>query len=116
MVKEKDILSIEYDDDDSDYNSFNDFLMKDTRRQMNVAFKEIDGMGEDYLNEVDKKKGRQNIKKVKYVKYIMKHNKGIYSTERLMSYEFADIFHIYTELKDSKQSKLIALFKFFFNL
>lgn len=116
MVKEKDILSIEYDDDNSDYNSFNDFLMEDTRRQMNVAFKEIDRMGEDYLKEVEEKKARQNIEKAKYIKYIMKHNKGIYTAERLMSYEFADVLYIYNEIKDQKESRIKTFFKFFFNL
>lgn len=116
MVKEKDILSIEYDDDNSDYNSFNDFLMEDTRRQMNVAFKEIDRMGEDYLKEVEEKKARQNVEKAKYIKYIMKHNKGIYTAERLMSYEFADVLYMYNEIKDQKESRIKTFFKFFFNL
>lgn len=116
MAKENDILSIEYDDDNSDYNSFNDFLMEDTRRQMNVAFKEIDKMGEDYLKEVEEKKARQNIEKSKYAKYIIKHSKGIYSIERLMSYEFADVLYIYNEIKEQKESKIQTFFKFFFNL
>jgi hypothetical protein len=117
MAIDKKILSIDEDEDDSiDYNSFNAFLHDDTKRKMAKNVKEITVIGEDLLKEISEKKARQNIDKAKYVKYIMKHNKGIYTAERLMSYEFADIFHIYTELKDSKQSKLITFFKFFFNL
>jgi hypothetical protein len=73
-------------------------------------------MGEDYLKEVEEKKARQNIEKSKYVKYIIKHSKGIYSTERLMSYEFADVLYIYNEIKEQKESKIQTFFKFFFNL
>jgi hypothetical protein len=116
MAKEKDILSIEYDDDNSDYNSFNDFLMEDTRRQMNVAFKEIDVMGEDYLKELEEKKARQKIEKAKYIKYIMKHSRGIYTAERLMSYELSDVLYMYNEIKDNKESKIKTFFKFLFGL
>lgn len=117
MAIDRKILSIDEDEDDSiDYNSFNTFLQDDTRRKMAKTVKDITVLGEDLLQEISEKKARQNIEKAKYVKYIMKHNKGIYTAERLMSYEFADIFYMYTELKDTKQSKLKTFFNFLFNL
>ena len=116
MSIDKKILSVDSDVDDISYNAFTEYLQDDTKRKMDMAFVEINKQGEDYLREIEEKKFRQNIQKAKYVKYILKHIKGIYSTERLMAYEYSDVLHMYDELKEKRKSKIKTFFEFFFNL
>lgn len=116
MAIDKKILSVDSDVDDIDYVAFTTYLQDDTKRKMDMAFAEIDKQGEDYLREIEEKKFRQNIEKAKYVKYILKHIKGIYTTERLMSYEYADVFYMYQELRSKRKSKFKTFFDFLFNL
>jgi len=116
MTKEKDILSIDYDDDNDNYVAFTKYLKDDTERRLNSTFKEIDKMGEDYLKEIEQKKAVKNKEKAKFAKYIVKHSRDIYTFERLMSYEYGDVQQIYVQLKDQRRSPINNFLKFLFNL
>jgi len=116
MSIDKKILSVDSDVDDIDYVAFTTYLQNDTKRKMDIVFAEIEKLGEDHLREIEEKKFRQNIEKAKFVKYILKHIKGVYTTERLMSYEYSDVFYMYQELKDKRKSKFKNLFNFLFDL
>lgn len=116
MAVDKNILSVDHDDDSVDYVAFTMYLKDDTKRKLDGIFKEIDSMGEEYLIEIEQKKVAQNKMKAKYVKYIMKHSKNIYSADRLMSYEYADVLNVYEQIKQQRQSPIQNFFKFLFNL
>jgi len=116
MSIDKKILSVDSDVDDIDYVAFTTYLQEDTKRKLDMVFAEIDRQGEDYLKEIEEKKFRQNIEKAKFVKYIMKYIKGVYTVERLMGYEYADVLYMYQELKEKRKSKLKTFFDFLFNL
>jgi hypothetical protein len=117
MSVNKKIFSIDSDDDDDvPYEAFIMHLHEDTQRKLKKATVDISKSGDDYLREIEQKKVRNNVLKAKYVKYIMKHNKGIYNAEILMSYELSDVFYMYNELRESRKSRLKNFFQFLFNI
>lgn len=114
MNKNNKIISIDSDDDDDNYNEFISFLNEDTKRKTEKTISDIEILGNDFLSEIDKKRKIKNIKKEKYVSYILKHSNE-YDRNELMSYEISDIVQIYTELKEKKQFKIKQFLKFLFN-
>lgn len=116
MTINKKILSVDFDDDDVEYGAFTKYLEDDTKRRLDLAFKEIDEFGEEYLKEIERKKLIQHKQKTKYVNYIFKHSKGLYTKERLYSYEYDDVLNIYQALKDQRQSPIKNFLNFFLNL
>jgi hypothetical protein len=106
------ILSIDSDDDDSDYKSFNEFTTSHTKRQKNQFVNEIELNGDRYTKEIDRKKKEKNAVKLKPIKYILKHSKS-YDKEELISYDLVDVLIIEKEIKESKNSVMKKLFNFF---
>lgn len=116
MNNNKDILSINYDDDNEDYESFDEYLNEHTNRQKVVALNEIDKMGDELLNEIDRKKNNKELKKSKLIPYILKYCNNKYDDKVLLSYSFEDVLSIYNEIKEERKPLIFKLFRFIFNL
>ena len=92
------------------------YLDDDTLRKKNLAQNEIEEMGEVFLKEIDRKKKVQNQHTTKLIPYILKHNKGRYDKEELLSYSHKDVLDIYNETKVMKRPAIVKFFHFLFNL
>ena len=93
-----------------DYRLFNKYLDDDAKRNKNSAFVIITELGDQFLNEINEKKLRQEKSKKKYIKYILKHR----SYSNLKSYDYYDIVDIYKEVKKENQSFIGKIFHFIF--
>ncbi len=116
MTLDKNILSIDSDDDNENYEAFNEYLINDTERKKGIAASEIEQIGEELLTEIEIKKTKQEIKKGEYILYILKHDDEIYSEKVLKSYSYEDVFSIYTELKKKNRPAIVKFFHFLFNI
>jgi len=97
-------------EENMDYRSYNKYLDDETKRNKNNALLTITELGNQFLNEIEAKKQRQEKPKKKYIKYILKHR--CYSN--LESYDYYDIVNIYNEIKKENQSLLSKAFHFIF--
>jgi hypothetical protein len=111
-------LSIDSDDVNVDYNALSEFLENDTKRNKNKIAVEIDVMGEKLIKEIETKKNIETVKKYEYIPYILKHSKGKYAAEELLSYGLNDVKAIFLDIKEEKKSKsfIMKFFKFIFNI
>jgi len=115
MSYEKNILSIDSDDDNKDYLAFSEYLEDDTKRRKNITINEIENLGDLYLKEINIKKANQIIITNKLIPYILKHSKGKYDVDELKSYSFEDIKTIYNEIKIENRHIIVKIFEFLFN-
>jgi hypothetical protein len=111
--KDKNILSIDADDDGMSYLSLTQHLEEDTERKKNRFAKEFQEFGDNYLKEIERKKREKKRKQSKLIPYIIKHRKDIYDEEELFSYSYEDVLEIYNEIKTEKRSWVIKLFQLF---
>lgn len=117
MDIDKNILSIDSDDDDKDYLAFSEFLENDTQRKKKLAAKEITQIANDLVEEIERKKRNQKLKIKKLIPFILKNCDQKYTEEELINYSYNDVQDIYNELKEQKQqSSLNKFFRFIFNL
>lgn len=96
--------------------AYNKHLEEDTTRNKKKLAFEFEEMGNQFLNEIDKKKNRKKITQFKLIPYILKHHSNIYDEDELKSYSPEDIQHIYNEIKKEKKSVFIKFFHFLFNI
>lgn len=104
------ILSIDYDDDNENYEAFKEHLNEHTIRQKQVIYNQIDVMGDVFIKEIDRKKKNNYLKKTKIIPYILKHSKNKYDADELLSYEFEDVLLIYNEIKEKRKPLIVKLF------
>jgi hypothetical protein len=116
MPINKNILSIDSDDDNENYLQFDEFLNDDTNRRKKKIANEFDEMGKIYLKEIEANKNRQTIEKVKLIPYILKYSENKYTDEDLMTYSIEDVRDIYNQIKQERSSFLSKLFRFIFNI
>jgi len=116
MSPDKNILSIDSDDDDLTYNAFSEYLEEDTKRKKDKTASEIEQMGTQLLGEIDRKNKQKKLKADKLIPYILNHCDGKYDKEELLSYSFEDVQQIYNELKVENRPAIIKFFHFIFNL
>jgi len=112
----KDLLSIEHNDDNENYEAFNEFLIQDTERNKLKTFSEIEMFGDSYLKEIEWKKKKHDEKKNKLIPYIIKCCDGKYDVKTLMEYSYDDVFDIYNEYKKKNHTLFSKIFQFIFNL
>jgi len=112
MTNKKNILSIDYDDDNESYDGFLEHLKKDEKRKKQFFASVIDDDG--LVKELDKKKRKRNIKKRKLVEYIISKSDE-YDYDELMSFSFADVVEIHNEVKTQNQNPIVKFIKFLFN-
>lgn len=109
------VLSIDSDDDDDNYQVFTEYLNDNTLRTKHKMVSDVEKIGESLLLEIDKKKRFQNKKKLKHIKYITKHSNK-YDFEELKSYEINDVLKILEEVREESQSVFKKFLLFIFNL
>ena len=114
MAVDKDILSIDSDDETIDYLSLERYLKDHTEREKIKLADNITSIGDELISEIDEKQKKQDVIKDKYIKYILKHNKK-YSSRQLNSFLLSDVRDIYDDIKNNR-NKLLKLFRFIFNL
>lgn len=115
MTIDKNLLSIDSDDDDNNYIVFSEYLIEDTKRKKEIAVLEIEEVGVKLLKEIDRKKNLQNKEKDKHIKYIIKHSKN-FEYHDLKSYDINDVRDIYRKLKEENQPIIKKFFHFLFDL
>jgi hypothetical protein len=116
MCPTKNILSIDSDDDNDNYEAFSQYLNEDTKRKQARIAKEFDQLGNQLLKEIEKKNKHKKVLASKLIPYILKNCKGKYDSEELNSYSFEDVQNIYNEIKIQKRPAIIKFFHFIFNL
>ena len=116
MALNKSIISIDSDDDGKDYKVFSEYLEDDTKRKKNLTAREIQGIADSLVKEIERKKRNQAIKSQKLIPYILRHCDEKYTSKELLGYTYNDLQDIYNELKVEKQSLISKIFRFIFNL
>ena len=116
MTVDKNILSIDSEDDNKDYEAFSEYLKEDTTRKKNLTSKEINEVAENLLQEIERKKRNQTLKSQKLIPYILKHCDKKYTKEELTGYSYNDVQDIYNEIKSMKQSSIKKFLSFIFNI
>ena len=116
MALDKNILSIDSDDDNENYGAFSEYLENDTERKKNRAASEFEEIGEELLTEIEIKKTKQEGKKWEYILYILKYDDKTYSEKILKSYSYDDVRMIYAELKKKNRPAIVKFFHFLFNI
>ena len=114
MVDEKNILSIDHDDDDENLEGFNEFLNTDTQRKKSGFVSHIEESGNNYLGEIERKKRNDDLRKKKYIPYILKHTN--HTEEQLSNYTHNDILEMYNTHKHENRSFITKILQFIFNL
>lgn len=115
MTINKNILSIDSDDDDKNYEAFSEYLEADTRRKKNLTAYEIQGIADNLIKEIEIKKRNKAIKSGKLIPYILKYCNEKYNEEELKSYSFEDVRDIYKEIKTQRRSTIVKIFQFIFS-
>jgi hypothetical protein len=116
MSDDKNILSIDYDDDNKNYQAFDEFLQDDTKRKKNKSANEIEQIGDQLLKEIERKKKEKQLKAKKLIPYILKNCDGKYDEEELYSYSFEDVKDLYDNIKAEKSPLIVKIFRFLFNI
>lgn len=111
--EDNNIYSINYEDDDRDFNSLSELLDYDTVRKKHKYANEVIENGDYYLSEIDKKKKNRKLRSKKYIPYILEKSDG-YTEEELNSYSFEDIIDIYNQVKLDNRPFLLKVFHFLF--
>ena len=111
----KEVLSIDFDDDDKNYLAFSEFLEEHTTRKKDFFVTELEEMGEKLLKEKDELKKRREPQKQKYIKRILKYDNINYSLDELNEMEYIDIRKLYAEIKERNLSFIKKLFSFLLN-
>lgn len=104
------------DDELIDYISLTKHLKEDTDRKKKQTFEEFEKMGEQYLEEIERKKMKKELKQLELVPYILKHCDNRYNEKELLLYSFEDIQNIYNEIKNERKSLITKFFHFIFNI
>jgi len=114
MDEKNDLISIDYDDNNDNYESFNNFITGYIETQKNLFINDVEIYGSLYLDEIEKKKKIYNEKKKKMIPYILKSTDK-YTENELIKYSLDDVINIYNECKIKNRPFLVKLFHFIFN-
>jgi hypothetical protein len=113
----RDINSIDYIDDEKDYDELDKALKETTSNRRNVLIKEIDIEGEKLLNEISRKNKRKLDQKKEQISYILKKSKTIVlSEEDLNELDFHEIKSIYDKTVYENRPFMKKFIEFIFNL
>ena len=116
MLPNKNILSIDSDDDHENYKAFSEYLDEDTKRKKNRTALEIEQSGDFLLKEIERKNQNKKLQANKLIPYILKNCDGKYDEDELNGYSFEDIQDIYNEIKIKRRPAIVKFFHFIFNL
>lgn len=114
MGIDKEKFKIEPDkDDEMSVLTLAEHLNDDSERKKNLLAAEINELGTQYLQEIDRKKKIKRIRQSKLIPYILKNSDDQYTEEELLSYSFEDVMKIHDDIKTKKRSWIVKLFEFF---
>jgi hypothetical protein len=105
-----DLLSIAYDDNDKDYDSFVSFIEEHENRNKKMIAKEIITKGNDFISEMEMRKEIDEIYRNQLIPYIVKKSK--YTSKYLQTLSYEDVKKIHDELKN-KPNTFDKIIKFF---
>lgn len=108
------IISIDYDDDQKNYDEFSTFLQEHTTRVKNKDANNIFEMGEILLTEINQKKYINEKKKDAMIDYITSKTDK-YFKPYLKELDIKDVEEIYVETKNKNKPFFIKLFEWLFN-
>lgn len=116
MSFNKKILSVDSDDDGNNYEAFSEYLDHNTQRKKSKTAKEIQELGDELIDEIERKKRNKEQKSRNLIPYILKKCDGKYSEKELISYSYNDVKDIYDEIKFENRPIIVKFFHFIFNL
>ena len=93
------LLSIDFDDNNENYDEFKEFIDETTERKKNKIVKDIEEMGDIFFHEIDRKLKNNRMKSKKLIPYILKKTENYYSEDELVSYSYEDVKKIYDQIK-----------------
>ena len=108
----KEIISIDHDDDQENYEAFSQFLDDHTKRVKKREADVITTMGESLLNEIDHKNSIKDVTKKEQIDYIIKKSSK-YSEEYLLELDYRDVTDIFNEIKYENRSFWTKFLEFF---
>jgi acyl carrier protein phosphodiesterase len=108
------ILSIDHDDDNENYDGFVKHLEEDTHRKKNRIAFEIEELGNNFIGEIERKNKLKKEKSNKLIPFILKYCSDKYSEKELEEYSYEDVKDIYDDLKNEHQSFFSKLINFIF--
>ncbi len=113
--EEKNPLSIDYEDNEKDFDGFLKFIHKHTNQQKKYTAQEIEFMGEKLVKEKTKKEKRQDKQKLKLIDYIVEKQKNtFYDKEDLINYSYHDIIILHKQVKHDNRSAFRKFIELFF--
>lgn len=113
----KDVNSIDYFDDDKDYDELDKALKETTSNRRNVIIKEIDTEGEKLLDEISRKNKRKVDQKKQQIDFILNKSKTIILTEEdLQELDYREVKTIYDKTVYENRFFIKRFLEFLFNL
>lgn len=113
----KNITSIDYFDDDKDYEETCRLLNEATAERRRVLIKEMIESSEKFIAEIDRKTTRKEAIKKTQINFILKKSKkNILSEEELHELDFQEIKEIYDKTLYDNKPFLKKFFGFIFDL
>lgn len=113
----KDVNSIDYFDDDKDYDELDKALKETTSNRRNVIIKEIDTEGEKLLDEISRKNKRKVDQKKQQIDFILNKSKTIILTEEdLQELDYREVKTIYDKTVYENRPFIKRFLEFLFNL
>ena len=103
-------------DDEMSYAALTKHLEEDLERKKKKNASEFEEMGDKFLQEIDRKNKKKDLKRQTLIPYILKYRSDIHDEDELNSYSFEDVQNIYDEIKEEKKSPIIKFFQFIFNI
>jgi hypothetical protein len=114
---DKDITSIDFFDDDKDYEETCKLLQEATAERKRVLIKEMMESSEKLIAEIDRKTTRKEALKKTQIDFILKKSKkNRDSIEELQELDFQEVKEIYDRTLYENKSFVKKFFAFLFNL
>lgn len=107
------VISIDHNDDQEDYDGFLKLLQENTERVKNSQANKIFDMGDTLLSEIESKKKIKSKKAVSKINYIVKKSDN-YSKEYLEELDYNDVENIYSEIKYENRGFFVKLLELFY--
>ena len=96
---------------------YSKFLEETANNEKNSLALQFAKKGEMFLNEIERKKNANEMKKSKLISYIIKHSKLVmYNINELKSYSLEDVLEIYNTVKKENRWAITKIICFIFGI
>lgn len=99
----KEVLSIDYEDNQDSYKEFDKFITEHTERQKRKTASDIVELGETFIQQIEHKRTVKEKAKKPLIKYIVKKSNK-YSEQYLLDLDYDDVLDIHTDIKYQNRS------------